>query len=75
MELSGDLAQGETYCVALHWYVRDGIHYERIVYIRYADTAIRANGEWRFKERIVNVDRERTYAIPPDERTLPPVFR
>src|SRR5262249_52705225 len=70
LDIKGDTANGETYCVALHWYVSDGVHFEKIVYVRYQDTAVRVNGRWKFKERVVNIDGARTYEVSSDKGPL-----
>ncbi len=75
VEVDGDTAQGETYCTAYHWFTKDGTHYERVMYIRYQDTAVRRDGEWRFEHRELEIDRVYTYPIPADGPAIPPISK
>ena len=67
LEYSGDTARTETYCRALHFYPRNGIQYEYIMYIRYLDTLRKKTDEaWEFTERYLVVDAESGVALMPE---------
>jgi hypothetical protein len=51
VELDGDRATGETYCLAHHVSSDDGERTLMIAAIRYQDTFVRTDGTWRFAER------------------------
>ncbi len=51
VEVRGDAARGETYCVAHHLHDRGGVPYDRAMYIRYQDRFARKDGQWLFSER------------------------
>lgn len=51
VEVRGDEARGETYCVAHHLYEKDGVTYDHALYIRYRDRFSRPAGRWLFRER------------------------
>ncbi len=57
IDLDGDRARAETYCVAYHIHA-DGA--ERTVGVRYVDALVRTTDEWRICERTVRVVWERT---------------
>lgn len=67
-EIDGDTATGETYCVAHHLTPdrHGGTNY--VMYIRYADTYRRDDGEWRIATRRVNVDWTDQRAANPEGR-------
>jgi uncharacterized protein (TIGR02246 family) len=56
VELDGDRATGETYCLAHHLSHRDGTRENRVMSIRYLDTYVRADGRWLIEERLLAVD-------------------
>ena len=59
LEIAGDDATGETYCVANHLLERDGRSFKLDWGIRYQDRYRRgANGSWRFARRELIVDWE-----------------
>jgi uncharacterized protein (TIGR02246 family) len=66
VRLDGDVARGETRCVAYH--VLDGSDGERMLvwHLRYLDTYARVEGRWRFAERELRVDiiEERPLRVP-----------
>ena len=56
VELAGDTATGETYCLAHHIY-DDGSERRMLVWsIRYQDRYVRQEGAWRFAQRRLLVD-------------------
>jgi uncharacterized protein (TIGR02246 family) len=56
VELHGEQADGETYCVASHVYERDGGLRKLDWGIRYQDVYAREDGVWRFARRELLVD-------------------
>jgi hypothetical protein len=58
VELDGDRASGETYCIASHLYERDGRQRKLDWGIRYQDLYVRSEGAWRFARRELCVDWE-----------------
>jgi ketosteroid isomerase-like protein len=66
VELNGDTATGETYCLAHHVHTRDGRRTLMVMAIRYLDRYARVGGEWHFAERKLAVDwREVRPLAPP----------
>lgn len=56
IELDGDQATGESYCVA-HHLVSDGAERKLMVaWLRYGDTFVKVDGTWLFAERNLYVD-------------------
>ncbi len=60
MTITGDTAQGETYCIADHLIEKDGRRALLTWAIRYQDQLVRDGAEWRFKARTRLVDWEET---------------
>jgi SnoaL-like protein len=56
IELNGDRATGESYCIAHHLYTEDGERKLMLAHLRYADTFTKRDGAWRFAERNLYVD-------------------
>lgn len=56
VELDGDAATGETYCVANHLYEQDGMQRKLDWGIRYQDRFERWQGRWRIAARELVVD-------------------
>ncbi len=56
IELHGDTATGETYCLAHHIYMDNGKRMFMIMGIRYYDIIVRVDGEWLFAKRQLNFD-------------------
>jgi len=55
--IDGDMAQGETYCVAMHILnSADGKRTRMDMGIRYQDSFVRQDGVWRFARRELIVD-------------------
>jgi hypothetical protein len=56
VEIAGDEARAETYCLAHHLHQRDGRWFDHVMSIRYADRCVRESGRWKFAERVLAVD-------------------
>ena len=56
VELDGNRATGETYCLAHHVYSAEGDRKLMVASLRYHDTFVKADGTWRFSERRLYVD-------------------
>ena len=56
VQLDGDKASGETYCLAHHVWEEDGQRTLLVLSIRYLDTFVRQEGGWRFAERRLIID-------------------
>ena len=57
VQLHGDQATGESYCIAHHLYEADGQRTLMVAYIRYLDQFARQpGGSWLFAERKLMVD-------------------
>ena len=59
VEIYGDRATGETYCMAHHIHRENGELRNLTMAIRYQDRFRRENGRWYFEERRLGVDWER----------------
>jgi len=64
VQLAGDTATGETYCMAHHITDADGERRDKVLSIRYLDRFRRVSSRWRIEERVLVVDWT-------DERALP----
>jgi hypothetical protein len=49
VELDGDRATGESYCLAHHLYTDAGERKLMVASLRYHDTFVKLDGAWRFK--------------------------
>lgn len=58
VEIGGDEASGETYCLASHLFERDGVARKLDWGIRYQDRFRRVDGAWRIARRELVVDFE-----------------
>jgi ketosteroid isomerase-like protein len=56
VDVSGDSATGEAYCLAFHIYDREGVSRDTMMAIRYIDRYARLQGEWLFEERTLEGD-------------------
>jgi len=65
VDVDGDAATGETYCMAHHISEVDGARRDKVMAIRYLDRYRRVGGEWKIEERRLAVDWT-------DDRELPP---
>ncbi len=54
--LDGDRATGESYCIAHHLFTDRGERKLMIAWLRYRDTFVKTDGDWRFAERNLYVD-------------------
>lgn len=54
--VTGDTAEGETYCMAHHIYRLKGRPYDRVMAIRYGDCYVKIGPTWRFQERKLLLD-------------------
>ena len=71
VELAGDTATGETYCLAHHLYERDGERRIDVWSIRYRDRYTRHDGAWRFAQRRLIVDWQDDRALSTRARLSP----
>lgn len=65
VDVDGDTATGETYCMAHHIADVDGTRRDKVMSIRYLDRYRRVGSEWRIEERRLAIDWT-------DDRELPP---
>ena len=56
VDVRGDAANGETYCVARHVYTREGEKRKLDMGVRYQDEYRRERGEWRIARRELALD-------------------
>ena len=56
IELDGDRATGESYCIAHHLFTEDGERKLMLAHLRYGDTFVKLEGAWLFAERNLYVD-------------------
>jgi ketosteroid isomerase-like protein len=56
VELAGDHATGESYCIAHHLFTDSGHRKLMIAWLRYGDTFAKVNDRWLFAERNLYVD-------------------
>ena len=56
IELDGDRATGESYCIAHHLSATGDERTLMLAYLRYKDTFTKAHGAWLFAERNLYVD-------------------
>lgn len=54
--MDGNLASGESYCIAHHLFTEAGERKLMIAWLRYADTFAKVDGAWLFAEREIHVD-------------------
>jgi hypothetical protein len=63
VSLAGARASGETYCIAHHVFVADGVRTIMLAYLRYIDTFVKEDGAWRFGERNLYLEFSDTRAL------------
>jgi hypothetical protein len=68
VELGGDTATGETYCLASHLYDHEGERRRDVWSIRYEDRYVRHDGRWCFAQRRLIVDWTHDHALSPRAR-------
>ena len=56
IELEGERATGESYCIAHHLFTEDGERKLMLAHLRYGDTFAKLDGAWLFAERKLYVD-------------------
>ncbi len=67
VDFGGDAGEGETYCVARHFYDdRDGRPFCFEMTIRYADRFVRRGGAWLIAHRRLVVDATHRFAVDGD---------
>jgi SnoaL-like domain len=71
IQVSGDVAQVETYCTSSHIVRRDEEGPERawILWVRYEDRFEKRDGEWRIADRVVRFDGD--LVVPVSETLIP----
>ena len=65
IELTGDRATGESYCIAHHLFTDSGERKLMVASLRYLDTFVKRDGAWLFAERRLYVDWTETRASAP----------
>jgi hypothetical protein len=65
VELDGDRASGESYCVAHHLYTEDGTRKLMVAWLRYLDVFVKVDGAWLFAERELYLDWSETRPSTP----------
>lgn len=60
VEIDGDTASGETYCVAHHVSTKNGVRINYTMFIRYQDQFERVGGRWYLSDRTLLCDFTRT---------------
>src|ERR1700742_504701 len=56
VEIGADRATGESYCIAHHLFTEDGERKLMVAWLRYHDTFVKRDGNWRFAARELYVD-------------------
>jgi ketosteroid isomerase-like protein len=64
VELDGDRATGEGYCIAHHLYTEDGTRMLMVAWLRYLDVFAKVDGAWLFAERELYLDWAETRPSP-----------
>ncbi len=72
ISLDGDLATGKTYCLAHHLWTENGQRILMVMFIRYLDTFVRQNGDWRFAKRQLVIDWTDKRPLRPSITSNPP---
>ena len=65
VELNGDRATGESYCLAHHLFTEDGERNLMVASLRFLDTFVKSDGTWLFAERKLYVDWTETRSSRP----------
>ena len=63
VSLDGARASGETYCIAHHVFVAEGVRTIMLAYLRNFDTFVKEDGAWRFGERNLYLEVSHTRAL------------
>ncbi|MFF7216093.1 nuclear transport factor 2 family protein [Streptomyces sp. NPDC008238] len=56
IDVDGDRATGETYCLAHHLSEQEGESVLMVMAIRYFDAFVRVDGTWQFEDRALIID-------------------
>ena len=56
VELDGNQATGESYCIAHHLFTENGERKMMLAHLRYHDAFVKRDGAWLFAERSLYVD-------------------
>jgi ketosteroid isomerase-like protein len=64
VELEGERASGESYCIAHHLYTEDGTRMLMVAWLRYLDVFVKVDGAWLFAERELYLDWAETRPSP-----------
>ena len=56
IDLAGDRATGESYCIAHHLFTDHGERKLMVAWLRYGDAFVKVDGGWLFAERNLYVD-------------------
>jgi SnoaL-like domain len=56
IELDGERATGESYCIAHHLFTENGTRKLMLAHLRYEDTFVKRDSVWLFAERKLYVD-------------------
>jgi hypothetical protein len=77
VEVEGDVAWAESYCIALHRFkpVHDKPLRDWLVNVRYCDRLELTNGEWRIAHRVCVFDSERRDAVATEGQSARSVGR
>jgi uncharacterized protein (TIGR02246 family) len=68
IELDGDVAGCETYCLGIHLQDRDGVPFRVKSASRYLDRFERRDGEWRVVHRVVLLEMLHAYPLEEEDR-------
>jgi uncharacterized protein (TIGR02246 family) len=71
VSLGRDRADAESYCIAYHLYPKGGDQEVYVAAIRYLDTVVRDDGEWRIAERELAIDWSVGVPLPLPPLTAP----
>jgi hypothetical protein len=64
VELDGDRATGESYCIAHHLYTEADTRMLMVAWLRYLDVFVKVDGAWLFAERELIVEWTETRPSP-----------
>jgi ketosteroid isomerase-like protein len=64
VQLDGDRATGESYCIAHHLYTEEGARTMMVAWLRYLDVFVKVDRAWFFAERELYVDWTETRPSP-----------
>jgi ketosteroid isomerase-like protein len=64
IQVDGDRATGESYCIAHHLYTEEGTRTMMVAWLRYLDVFVKVDRAWLFAERELYVDWAETRPSP-----------